>query len=311
MMRRNILLVVVACLIASLMISFMFGSTEALYQRHYHGYSLTSVSSLQDTAVLESKTSNGIRICSFNIQVLGTKKMQKQNVASALTKILSQYDLILVQEVRDSSDQAFHILARLLGEGDKRRNNWFERAPFTFVYQLVTSDAKLKNVQFAIMGCHIKPSDAVNELNHMQEVYEQLKNEKFYENTIMMGDFNAGCGYVSGKQLAALKFRNGKYTWLITDDMDTTVASSSCPYDRFIVSKGMADKKIADGAAFEINSVSVYRFDTALSLTGAQAAEVSDHYPIELKLQTRAKLGSTSARTLADLVAADFENNFK
>ncbi|GFN94763.1 deoxyribonuclease-1-like [Plakobranchus ocellatus] len=48
-----------------------------------------------------------LKIASFNIQVFGERKMDREKVASILMKILQRYDLILILEIRDSSETAF------------------------------------------------------------------------------------------------------------------------------------------------------------------------------------------------------------
>src|SRR3989338_8556650 len=44
-----------------------------------------------------------ITLASFNIQVFGDSKAAKEDVMKALTDIVIQYDIIAIQEVRDSS----------------------------------------------------------------------------------------------------------------------------------------------------------------------------------------------------------------
>nr|CAH8841284.1 unnamed protein product [Trichobilharzia regenti] len=51
-----------------------------------------------------------IKIGSFNIQVFGQNKVSKTDVLSILVKILSRYDLIVVQEIRDAKNTAFRHL---------------------------------------------------------------------------------------------------------------------------------------------------------------------------------------------------------
>uniref|UniRef100_H0V4D4 Uncharacterized protein n=1 Tax=Cavia porcellus TaxID=10141 RepID=H0V4D4_CAVPO len=50
---------------------------------------------------------------------------------------------------------------------------------------------------------------------------------------ILMGDFNAGCSYVTSSQWSSIRLRtNPAFQWLIPDTADTTVTSTHCPYDR-------------------------------------------------------------------------------
>ena len=239
-------------------------------------------------------------------------------------KIVSRYDLTFVMEIRDSTNTAINdfmtqlnnyvspsnvsyqlqISDRLGRTTSKEQygfiynpakinfvktlqyydaNNWFERPPFVFVFEINS----FKDQQFAICGCHIKPEDAVNEISHLRDVFDFYSNETFTNNTILAGDYNAGCSYVSTSAWSNVTLRTDtRFSWLISDTTDTTVAVSSCPYDRFVVLKTMADKTIATGAKFEIRNVGTFTFDSAYGLPTQNATLVSDHYPIEMVINT-------------------------
>lgn len=49
---------------------------------------------------------------------------------------------------------------------------------------------------------------------------------------MIMGDYNADCSYVNSEERANLLLRDSSYLWLIDDDVDTTVSSTHCAYDR-------------------------------------------------------------------------------
>ncbi len=55
------------------------------------------------TPSLESRIDDELLLGSFNIQILGESKAGKPDVMDALGKIVSQYDLVAIQEIRDSS----------------------------------------------------------------------------------------------------------------------------------------------------------------------------------------------------------------
>ncbi len=50
--------------------------------------------------------SDKIKVGAFNLQVFGTTKANKPEVMGALSKIIRNYDVIAVQEIRDSSQTA-------------------------------------------------------------------------------------------------------------------------------------------------------------------------------------------------------------
>ena len=57
----------------------------------------------------------------------------------------------------------------------------------------------------------------------------------FKQDSIIGGDFNAGCSYVHKNDWDRIRLRcDERFKWLIGDNADTTVATDSqCPYDRF------------------------------------------------------------------------------
>ena len=88
---------------------------------------------------------------------------------------------------------------------------------------------------FACIGIHTKPSDAVNEISHLVDVYNSAVTKwRDLKNVIIMGDFNAGCSYVQLAQFKQINLaKNHGFSWLINDNLDTTAGNTNCPYDRY------------------------------------------------------------------------------
>jgi len=55
-----------------------------------------------------------LKFAAFNIQIFGKKKMQQQDIVDVLVKILLRYDLILIQEIRDSEEKWTQELLNVL-----------------------------------------------------------------------------------------------------------------------------------------------------------------------------------------------------
>lgn len=55
---------------------------------------------------LDSVNENALSIASFNIQVFGKTKAKKKDVLLMLAKIISIFDVVAIQEIRDSSNSA-------------------------------------------------------------------------------------------------------------------------------------------------------------------------------------------------------------
>jgi len=55
-----------------------------------------------------------LKFASFNIQIFGKRKMQQNDVVDVLVKILNRYDLVLIQEIRDSEEKWTQELLNVL-----------------------------------------------------------------------------------------------------------------------------------------------------------------------------------------------------
>ncbi|XP_041371591.1 deoxyribonuclease-1-like [Gigantopelta aegis] len=55
-----------------------------------------------------------LRISAFNIQVFGRSKLKNKGVTDIITKILHRYDIILIQEIRDSKETSLDSLLKTL-----------------------------------------------------------------------------------------------------------------------------------------------------------------------------------------------------
>ena len=84
-----------------------------------------------------------------------------------------------------------------------------------------------------------------------------------------MGDLNADESYFDEDGVTTM--RREKYTWLITNDFDTTTKSTDVAYDRIVT--GGAGTDYAGEAG-------VFGFATVYELNQTIAEDVSDHYPV-------------------------------
>ena len=110
----------------------------------------------------------------------------------------------------------------------------FERPPFVArINSLTVSDLP----DFLLIGIHIRPDSAEEELNGLVNVYEEMSARFGIDKALLLGDFNAGCNFLSRTAFNRLQLTtDDRFTWLI--DEDTTLAISSCAYDRQVTSLG-------------------------------------------------------------------------
>ncbi|XP_008844383.1 deoxyribonuclease-1 isoform X1 [Nannospalax galili] len=260
-----------------------------------------------------------LKIAAFNIRTFGETKMSNATLSSYIVQILSRYDIALVQEVRDSHlvvvgklldelnrvkpDTYHYVVSEPLG-----RNTYKER--YLFVYRpdqvsvldsyyyddgcepcgndtfsrepaIVKFFSPFTEVrEFAIVPLHAAPADAVTEIDALYDVYLDVRKKWGLEDIMLMGDFNAGCSYVTSSHWSSIRLRTSPaFQWLIPDSADTTVKSTHCAYDRIVVAGALLQ-----GAAVP-NSAAPFDFQAAYRLSSQLAEAISDHYPVEVTLK--------------------------
>ncbi|XP_008056728.1 deoxyribonuclease gamma isoform X2 [Carlito syrichta] len=233
-----------------------------------------------------------LRICSFNVRSFGESKKRDQNAMDVIVKIIKRCDIMLLMEIKDSNNMICPMLMeRLNGEkmvsvkksylyhdfqnGDV---DVFSREPFVVWFQSPHTAVK----DFVIVPLHTTPETSIKEIDELADVYMDVKRRWKAENYIFMGDFNAGCSYVPKKAWKSIRLRTDpRFVWLIGDREDTTVKSStSCAYDRIV----LRGPQIVSSVVPQSNSV--FNFQKAYKLTEEEALDVSDHFPVEFKLQS-------------------------
>ncbi|KAG7237466.1 hypothetical protein INR49_032333 [Caranx melampygus] len=247
----------------------------------------------------------------FNIKSFGDKKASNPTLMNFISTIIHRYDIILIQEVRDT-DLAVtkkiidhvnrgsppfkfkHIVSEPLGPSTYKERylflyreqtvdvvqsytyedpaTAFTRKPFVVMFS--SRDTVLKN--FVLIPQHTSPKLAVKEVNALYDVVTDVRNCCKTNNIVLLGDFNAGCTYVKRTDWQQIRlFTNKTFHWLITDAADTTVSHSNCPYDRIVVTSDMMKGVVP-------NSAAVYDYMKALRLSQKEALAVSDHFPVEI-----------------------------
>jgi endonuclease/exonuclease/phosphatase family metal-dependent hydrolase len=231
--------------------------------------------------------------------------MANPEVLAVLSKIVRNYDVIAVQEIRDSSQTALpmlkdtvnsigtqqyeYIVSDRLGRTTSKEqyaylyntqtiqvmgspyvypdsNDIFQRKPYVAEFK-----AKNGNFDFVLITIHTDPDTANQEINDLPKVVEDAKSRyKGEGDFIVMGDLNADCTYFKESDPSPL--RSSDYYWIINNSFDTTTKSTDCTYDRIIITT----PAITD---YTGNS-GVFRFDTVYNLNYDSTIAVSDHYPV-------------------------------
>ncbi|CAL8270485.1 unnamed protein product [Lota lota] len=254
-------------------------------------------------ALLQLGTS--LLIGAFNIQCFGKTKSEKPDVMKHIINIVHRYDVILIQEVRDSECTAIdalmaevnievpgqysHTVSDPLGPSTyKERYLFIYRKTVTLLqnYQLLgvfnrppfVVKFSSEGGDFVLVPLHTPPSSALEELKALYDVVTDVRT-RFGNNILLLGDFNAACSYATTAELDTIPLRTNRadFHWLIPDTVDTTVSRSGCAYDRIVATTEMNNRVVPGSAA-------VFDFQSEYGLSKDQALAVSDHFPVEVSL---------------------------
>jgi len=268
--------------------------------------SVTPIVSVIPSETFNTTDNNGIiKVAAFNLQIFGTTKASKPEVMEVLSKIIRNYDVIAVQEIRDASQTALPMLrdaVNSMGSSQyeyvvsERLGRTISKEQYAYLYNTQTiqvmgspyvySDSsdifqrepyvgefKVKNgnFDFVLITIHTDPDTANQEISDLPKVVEDAKNKYQDEGDfIIMGDLNADCDYF--KENSQSPLRSSDYIWVINNSVDTTTKSTDCTYDRIIIT-------IPAKTDYMGNS-GVFRFDIAYNLNYDSTIAVSDHYPV-------------------------------
>ncbi|XP_051967894.1 deoxyribonuclease gamma-like [Xyrauchen texanus] len=269
-----------------------------------------------------------LKICSFNIQSFGERKISKPDVLDIIVKIICRCDLMLIIEIKDATGNAFRQLMTVLNRTYRTRADEFSyviserlgrksyKEQYAFIYRqkMVSVNAvyqypdkqtgdedafarepfvvwfsspKTEIKDFVIIPIHTVPEAAVKEIDELYDVYQNVSELWQSENFIIMGDFNAACGYVQKRQWVNIRLRSdSEFVWLTGDKLDTSVkASTKCAYDRVV----LHGEKMVE--AVNPESVEVFNFKDEFKLTERQALAVSDHFPLCITVKEARRRG--------------------
>ncbi|KAL7399152.1 hypothetical protein ABVT39_020741 [Epinephelus coioides] len=271
--------------------------------------------------VCDVQGASEFRICAFNLHHFGESKAKKNNVMHSLARIITRCDVCLLQEVRDAKEKAVPMLLDRLNRYDTehtydavsserlgRSSSYQEQYVFVYRTDTVTVTGKYQYPdnkpgdvdafsrepfvvrfkahktaikEFVLIPQHTTPDNTTKELDALYDVLQDVKRMWKTENVMLLGDFNADCGYLAKKNRKNVRLITEKSLyWLIPEKTDTTVRSStSCSYDRIVVNGETFARAIVP------NSANPFNFQTAYRLSEEQALEVSDHYPVEVLLK--------------------------
>ena len=145
-------------------------------------------------------------------------------------------------------------------------NDDFQREPFIGQFELLDENGSGTGFDLSLITIHTKPGDeTIGEINALHNVVNTyLENNTEEEEVVILGDFNAACSYVSSNELSNSPLAHSNYTWIIENNVDTTVSDSYCAYDRIVTNGDLGGRLVG-----------TWGVDTSFS-----DSDISDHYPV-------------------------------
>jgi endonuclease/exonuclease/phosphatase family metal-dependent hydrolase len=254
-----------------------------------------------------------IRIAAFNIQIFGRAKRNNTDVMETLTRIAREFDIILIQEIRDSSEGTAPYFLQLINEAgypsyeyirSERLGRTTSKEAYAYFYntetvdfiedsEFVYNDAddvferepyiasfRSGSFDFTLVGIHIKPDDAFAEIGNLSLVVQYMLETRPKErDLIVLGDFNADGSYFDEED-PSNPFKAQVFFWVVTNEMDTMI-KTDWTYDRIVTLNVTYDHEYIE------DSAQVFYFDLEYGLDDeAFVWAISDHYPIYAEFRT-------------------------
>lgn len=279
----------------------------------------TLISQTKNNEIILDKCSDeskleSIKIAAFNIEIFGQSKTSNAEVMKILIDIVSRFDLVLIQEIRDSEEKTADIFLELINKkfdfakfaytkssrlGTTKNKEsyayfydtcqvellpgtnyvYIENGDVSFEREPYIATFKSGNFDFTLVGIHTKPKKAKQEINSLAKVVADIQNDGISDDDIIvLGDLNADGDYFNeNDETNALK--SSKFFWLISNDIDTMVASNNT-YDRIIILYPTINEYVN-------SSASVFDFGEEFEISDNKLLQkISDHFPVFAEFKT-------------------------
>ena len=290
-----------------------FGTTTTTILKTTVTTTIISTTTITQTTTTTPTAADKIKISAFNIQIFGRTKRQKDHVMEILTMIAREFDIVLVQEIRDSSEETVPYYLQKINEMEEPKYDFVRserlgrttsKEAYAYFYNTETvefiegsdyvyndlddvferepyiASFRSGNFDFTLVGIHTKPDDAYSEIAHLDDVVESIETANPGEkDIIVMGDFNADGTYFDEDD-PTNPFKSSEYYWVITNDMDT-MTKTAWTYDRIVMMNSTHNHEYVE------DSAGVFYFDEEYEIDNETLVwEVSDHYPIYAEFET-------------------------
>ena len=274
---------------------------------------------------VRKRSSQTIRVASFNLGILGPTKLEDERAMAAIGKIIREFDVVALQEIRSlqpgtmarlmdwinlDGDRYDYVVSHRLGrtaqqeqyavvydrtsiELDRTQSyvvndpdDLLHREPFV-VWCRVRGPDPDTAFTFSLVNVHTDPDEVTYELNWLDDVFRNVRDDgRGEDDVIMLGDFNA-----SDSELGELGSVIGLHA--VVRDTPTNTRGTQ-QYDNVLFSLPATSEFTGRGG--------VYDFYNQLDLTMDEALKISDHLPVwaEFGLQEGGNAGFVASRQDAE-----------
>ena len=210
-------------------------NTAAAEHDPFSVFSSFETSAAADPAQPPVRTSEKIRIASFNIQVFGDSKSSKPHVMEKLAQIVRSFDVVAVQEIRTQRQDLLPRFIELINATGRQydyaigprlgRTSNTEQYAFIFdretieidrsqIYTIDDPDDLLHRepmvagfrvrgppsdqaFTFTLVDLHTDPDEVTQEVDVLDDVMRIVRDDgRGEDDVILLGDFNADCQHL-------------------------------------------------------------------------------------------------------------------
>lgn len=256
----------------------------------------------------EQYNSTNISIASFNIKVFGKTKASNDTVMASLVDIVSNYDIIAIQEIKDIDQEVPYEFLELLNNNSitkyemllskrsgSQEDDRSSQEQYAILYNpelisvkdngtlyndsindsfqrepfLAHLSVKNTTLDFVLGVIHTKPAAAEEEIAALIDVFNWSKNYYDDKDVMIVGDYNADCSYFDEEDIPELEIGSAEFLWAIPNEADTNLANSNCTYDRMVLTGDLKN-----------NFNGKWGVDDNFS-----ESKISDHWPVWIELE--------------------------
>jgi endonuclease/exonuclease/phosphatase family metal-dependent hydrolase len=269
-----------------------------------------------------TRSGDTIRMATFNVQVLGTTKAGKPHVMDILARIVRQFDVVAIQEIRSKDQDILPNFVDLVNATGRtydfvigpRLGRTVSKEQYAFIFdrasieidrsQLYTIDdpddmlhreplvgwfrvrgpATDQAFTFSLVNIHTDPDETVEELNALDDVFIAVRDDgRNEDDVIVLGDLN-----VDERQMGQLGQVTSGIAWVVSGVPTNTRGTQQ--YDNIVFDWHATREFVGRGGVFD--------FMREYNLSLDEALEISDHLPVwgEFSIYEGGTIGRVAAR---------------